>query len=265
LTRRLTEARLQGGAAAELAELGLERILGVDDLISISFLEGGLNAARSVARLKVKSPGGTLMGYGTGFMISPHILLTNQHVFGTAADAAPSVAEFDFRESSQRSLIPREFALEPQRFFLANDALDCALVAVAAVSRDGGASVGQYGWNRLIAEEGKIAVGEKLNIIQHPGGQPQQVALRSNELKDVLDLHLHYETDTAPGSSGSPVFNDQWEVVALHHSGVPKRDGQNRILADDNTPWRREMGEHRIAWISNEGVRISRIPPFLSP
>ena len=33
-------------------------------------------------------------------------------------------------------------------------------------------------------------------------------------------LH-HYSTDTEAGSSGSPVFNDQWEVVALHHSVKP--------------------------------------------
>jgi V8-like Glu-specific endopeptidase len=32
---------------------------------------------------------------------------------------------------------------------------------------------------------------------------------------------VQYTTDTLPGSSGSPVFNDNWEVVALHHAGGP--------------------------------------------
>ncbi|MBW3542890.1 MAG: endonuclease [Planctomycetes bacterium] len=70
---------------------------------------------------------------------------------------------------------------------------------------------------------------------------------------------LHYETDTAPGSSGSPVFNDQWEVVGLHHSGVPKRDSAGRILARDGSVWRSESGEHQIDWIANEGVRVAAI------
>ena len=30
---------------------------------------------------------------------------------------------------------------------------------------------------------------------------------------------VQYVTSTLPGSSGSPVFNDNWEVVALQHSG----------------------------------------------
>ena len=31
-------------------------------------------------------------------------------------------------------------------------------------------------------------------------------------------IHI-YLADTQPGSSGSPVLNRHWEVVALHHSG----------------------------------------------
>ena len=70
---------------------------------------------------------------------------------------------------------------------------------------------------------------------------------------------MHYETDTAPGSSGSPVFNDQWEVVALHHSGVPRKDEQGRLLTREGGLWTPEMGEHRIDWVANEGARISRV------
>jgi endonuclease I len=55
------------------------------------------------------------------------------------------------------------------------------------------------------------------------------------------------------------VFNDEWEVVALHHSGVPERDIHGNILTKDGRVWRQWMGEHRINWVANEGVRISRI------
>jgi V8-like Glu-specific endopeptidase len=31
---------------------------------------------------------------------------------------------------------------------------------------------------------------------------------------------LRYRNNTEPGSSGSPVFNFEWELVALHHGGA---------------------------------------------
>jgi endonuclease I len=86
----------------------------------------------------------------------------------------------------------------------------------------------------------------------------KQLALRENQVLDILENFVHYHTDTAPGSSGSPVFNDQWELVALHHSGVPAMDG-DRYLAIDGSIWTPDMGEHRIKWVANEGGRVSRI------
>ena len=40
------------------------------------------------------------------------------------------------------------------------------------------------------------------------------LALRENQIVDLLEQFLHYRTDTEPGSSGSPVYNDQWQIVA---------------------------------------------------
>ena len=110
-----------------------------------------------------------------------------------------------------------------------------------------------------IKQEGKALLGEYLNIIQHPNGEPKQVAVRENRLVARLDSFLHYETDTAPGSSGSPVFNDQWEVVALHHSGVPATDEQGRTLNLQGGLWSEDQGEQRVKWLANEGVRVSTI------
>jgi endonuclease G, mitochondrial len=99
-----------------------------------------------------------------------------------------------------------------------------------------------------------------VNIIQHPNGEPKQLALRENKVTGLPENRfLHYRTDTAAGSSGSPVFNDQWDLIALHHSGVPARDSNGQILATDNQVWRKSMGEHRIQWLANEGVRTAAI------
>jgi hypothetical protein len=48
-------------------------------------------------------------------------------------------------------------------------------------------------------------------------------------------------------------------VVALHHSGVPKRNEAKEVITTDGRVWEEWMGEQRIAWLANEGVRVSRL------
>jgi endonuclease I/V8-like Glu-specific endopeptidase len=237
----------------------LERILGANELMGISFLELGQLIARTVGRVHIRKSTGHTVGYGTGFMVSPRLLMTNNHVLGSAQAASHSQIEFNYQfgfdGTPSQSVF---FELVPSEFFVTDPALDYTLVAVQPRLADG-RKVRAFGWTRLLEQEGTVMIGESLNIIQHPNGEPKQLALRQNRLVDVLDDWMHYRTDTAPGSSGSPVFNDQWEVVALHHSGVPKRDKRGRIRTRDGRVWRPRMGEHRIDWIANEGGRISRI------
>jgi endonuclease G, mitochondrial len=236
----------------------LERILGRNDLMSITFLESAVAAARTVARIEIRSQQRTV-GYGTGSLVAPRILLTNNHVLGSEADAATSLAEFEYQDGVAA---PTVFELDPASFFVTDPALDYTMVAVRERGTEG-ADLRRFGFNRLIEQEGKILIGEYLNIVQHPNGDVKQVALRENQLKDILPEFLHYQTDTAPGSSGSPVFNDQWELVALHHSGVPHMDAHGRYLTIDGMPWEPAMGEHRIHWVANEGARVSRIVAHL--
>ena len=44
--------------------------------------------------------------------------------------------------------------------------------------------------------------------------------MRENKLIKYTDHTLWYQTDTVAGSSGSPVFNNSWQVAALHHLGA---------------------------------------------
>ncbi len=239
--------------------LGLERLMGRNDLIDVMFLQRGAQAARPVGRISIRSPHGS--GYGTGFLVSPRLLLTNHHVLGDAGEAATSYVEFDYQSGLDGlPLSPKAFTFDPNAFFLSSpaDELDFTLVAVAPTGTHG-EQLGAFGFLELIEQDGKVVLGELVDVIQHPNGEPKQLALRENQIVDRLERFLHYKTDTAPGSSGSPVFNDQWELVALHHSGVPKVDAQGRYIAVDGTLWTAEMGEERLAWVANEGVRISRI------
>ncbi|MFF5158364.1 endonuclease [Streptomyces sp. NPDC000348] len=236
--------------------LGLERLIGRNNLTPVAFLEEGVQVSRSVGRITINGPGG---GHGTGFMVSPSLLLTNNHVLRDTEEASRSEVAFAFQDGIDgRPLVPAVFPLEPLRFFVTDRALDYSLVAVAPHGSRG-EDLSSFGRLVLSEAEGKVVIGEFVNIIQHPRGEPKQIALRENQIVDVLERFLHYESDTREGSSGSAVFNDQWEVVALHHSAVPKTDAEGRPLSIDGTVWRPEMGEQQLAWRANEGVRISRV------
>lgn len=253
---RATALPVERVAAATTVSV-LERIIGKNDLMSVTFLDLAVRVARTVARVRIRNAAGQLLGYGTGFMVGPRVLITNNHVLGSAAEAASSQVEFNYQDTADGlAPVPVTFVLDPNSLFITSKPLDYTVVAVRDSAQE---AVTAFGHNRLVEEEGKVLVGESLNIIQHPNGEPKQLALRENTLIDVLPQFLHYHTDTAPGSSGSPVFNDQWEVVALHHSGVPRTDAQGRYLTKDGGLWTPAMGEHRIDWIANEGARISQI------
>lgn len=242
-------------------ETRAERILGSSDLMEIAFLEAALRVAGTVARVRVNGPGGVLVGYGTGFLVSPRLLLTNWHVLKTSEVARVSVAEFGY-ETHLGDGAPRAghvFRLEPERFFLSDPTLDFALVGVSPAAMDGH-SLASIGFNRLVDDdETLIAKGQFSNIIQHPSGQPKQIAFRQNEVIEKPGDFLHYRTDTAPGSSGAPVFNDQWQVVALHRAGVWATNDAGQILAVDGSVWQNGMSEDRIRWLANEGARVPRL------
>ena len=80
----------------QLVQIGLERIIQGNDLDSINYLAKGTQASHSICRIQLKDARANLIGYATGFLIGPGLLMTNHHVFGKLADATNSIADFDF-------------------------------------------------------------------------------------------------------------------------------------------------------------------------
>ncbi len=247
----------------------LERIIETSQLMSAIFLHLGAQRMRAVGRIISESG----RGFGTGFLISPRLLMTNNHVLESASAAARCRVQFDFVKMIDGTIGATEiYQLVPNEFFLTSAAetdpnLDYTIVAVEAVNGDG-KELSRRGCIPLIAASGKLTLGDLANIIQHPGGEAQQVALRDSKVVTPLDHFIRYEADTQPGSSGSPVFNDLWQLAALHHSGVPEevRPGVYRLIDggewDTSQPMSHEEQLRmaaRVKWIANEGVRISSI------
>ena len=228
--------------AVEAAGAVLERIINTPDFVDVRYLEAGTRSSHPVGRVDIRDHAGRVVGFGTGSLVTSRLLLTNHHVLPDAQTAANSEIEFNFEDGIDgQPLQPRLFPLDPATFFLTDEGLDFALVAVGASPQE----LAQFGFNRTISAEGKAIAGDFVTIVQHPEGQKKQVALRDNRIVDVFDEFLHYEADTEPGSSGSPVFNDQWELVALHHASVP-------------APEHPELGR-----FVNEGIRVSRLLAFI--
>jgi endonuclease G len=95
-------------------------------------------------------------------------------------------------------------------------------------------------WGFLRLGPTAYAPDDHLNIVQHPRGRRKEVALQQNRLTEIFTDFVHYTTDTEPGSSGSPVFDNQWDLMALHHAAG-------------------DFDSSSHTWIDNEGIRIDRI------
>lgn len=223
----------------------LERVIGGDDILGVEYLKIGLEKAKAICKVNIVNCNGE-SGSGTGFLIGKNLLMTNCHVLPEKSCAVQSYAEFNYENDiNHRKMNSIFFEFDPDIFYYSapeND-LDFALVYVKEDSTDGQHKLSDFGFIDLIPSVGKISIGEYVTILQHPLGNLKSIAFRNNKLIDVLDKYLHYETDTEPGSSGSSVFNDQWEIVCLHHSGVPAYDANG----------------NQTGWVANEGIRVSKI------
>jgi V8-like Glu-specific endopeptidase len=65
-----------------------------------------------------------------------------------------------------------------------------------------------------------------LMIAQHPDGKSLKLAVDTESVIGVNagQTRVRYATNTEAGSSGSPVFDLDWNLVALHHLGDPAYD-----------------------------------------
>lgn len=201
-------------------ESTLEKIHRTVDFLPVSFLQKGTERAKAVCRIV------TQRSLGTGFLVANGFVMTNNHVIEDRATASGTRAEFGF-DGNQT---PVTVQLRPDRFFITDETLDFTIVAC---DMTGLSDVTPIALKRNPAT---VSRRERVNVIQHPRGRAKEVAIHDNRVERIRDTVIKYRTDTEPGSSGSPVFNNDWELVALHHAGV--RQG---------------------ASAENEGVRISAI------
>lgn len=192
---------------------------------------------------------------GTGFLLGPDVIMTNYHVVNNVIDKKMSPQSvsivFDFKQLADGTALSQGSSFE-----LADDWLidyspysQVDLVPLNQKSSAPNPKELDYALLRLKQSPGNDVFGDPQNpesptrgwlkpapvahdflgkpalfIVQHPKGQPLKLAL---DTQSVLDMNANqtrviYRTNTEPGSSGSPCFDQDWNLVALHHSGDPE-------------------------------------------
>jgi endonuclease G, mitochondrial len=266
--------RMIAAVAVENVADAFERYIGNNELLPINYLLTGYLQSRSVGLIRYFDRREGKGAVATGFLVSESLLMTNHHVFPVDTLAAfqnfatnPTV-EFNFEyDIDGNRPAPVVFALDPQQFLLTSKPLDMALIAVRPLDNSGTHALRSQGYLVLNGNLGKAGVGDFASIIQHPEGHEKQIAIRKNEIISIDDPQtILYASDTAQGSSGAPVFNDQWQVIALHSAGVPRKNTSGEYLDKDNEviePVNGYIDEDRIVWESNRGTRVSAMMAHL--
>ena len=211
----------------------LEKIIGSkDNLLTISWLEKALTASKAVCRIVMANG-----AKGTGFLTKDGYLFTNNHVIGSPEAVKGARAEFNYEVGPDGNVRPLSTYELDATGFITSPVPELDFARVRLVDNPAN-SYKQWG-GLDIAPNALPAVGDPVTIIQHPGGMDKRIALRANEVLQVTNQYVHYTTDTEGGSSGSPVFNNFWQVIALHHAGKAvnvngqQRDANEGILFRD--------------------------------
>jgi len=222
-----------------------ETILFQDDMLPVGYLQAGLLAARSVARLRVpRYEAGVDRDkryWGTGWLLTESLLMTNHHVFNARDDGEPDASATDFREQALHTTLQFDVdsldsGSDPVNLVevVAEDQnLDYAIARIAAQPERAALTID---WTPFTLKPGDVV---PLDVIQHPSGQAKKIAIRNNLATAAASPELRYFTSTLGGSSGAPVLNDKWQVVGIHRGSIGTKvlsfQGRNSAIVNLGT------------------------------
>lgn len=205
-----------------------------DTRLSYYFIAKASAVARSVAKLTVPvvkdGQSNGLVAYGTGWIIAPGVMITNYHVIEARdrAHGEPPAAPADVQTQVQQIHVGFDYFSESegaQPGLVCNGAqllasssggpLDYALISLAEPAK-----IQDRPPLSIVKEQPQLVRSSRVNIAQHGGGGPLKFAIRNNFYVRIGSdpFRLLYQTDTEPAASGSPVCNDDWQVVGLHRA-----------------------------------------------
>jgi tetratricopeptide (TPR) repeat protein len=216
--------KTEAAAAANLAQdTKLEAVLGKERYRTLRWYATGVERASGVAQ--ILNPSGA--GHGTGFLLrgadvhssiaDEWVLVTNAHVISSdpneqageppALDPEEATVTFEAGGAADE-----EVGIGRLLFSSGRRDLDCTIATL-----DGKVSFDKP--PRISKGLPKLDSGQRVYVIGHPRGLGLRFSFDDNLLLDYEVPRVHYRAPTEGGSSGSPVFNEAWGLIALHHAG----------------------------------------------
>lgn len=218
---------LRAASSKALITDSFEKIVGRTNLVDVYRIRLAARLVSAVGLIRRAD-----QGAGTGFLIAEDRVITNHHVLSDRQDAKNGSIYMDYeRGEDGQPTTYIKFRLRPDRYFHAVAALDYAIVAidrrVTEVSPGDPPDVAsrkRHEASRSIVSLAPADLGQAVEdhdafIIQHPRGDYKMIAAADNPIRAVNDTFIQYLTDTQNGSSGSPVFDEWFRLIALHHQG----------------------------------------------
>ncbi|MEH2329112.1 trypsin-like peptidase domain-containing protein [Nostoc sp.] len=156
-----------------------------------------LIARQAVGR--IESPIGNAIG--TGVLITKNFLLTCHHIF-SKSQVQKSWVRFGYKDRSYES----EKDIFKLDFINNNSHLDYALLKINAQTQQK---------SIFINETSILDSGQDVRIIHHSQGNPVIIS-DFGQITQVGEDYIDHNVKTDDGSSGAPIFNRQWELIAIH-------------------------------------------------
>lgn len=226
LRAQLVSSQAEGVSAGELASLRAEMRAAEERAVA---LEQGLRAVRGADLARIAEANQAAVGLvtvfaegsiydGSGFVISASgYFVTNRHV-ATPNGATPDsvhVTMADQRTGYRASLV----AVEPA---------DGPDLAILRIPRYVGPIVVRVDWDGTQARQGEPAA-----LIGFPAGvaaaldatRTVRTSMSAGIFSKVTPTQIQFDGFTVGGSSGSPIFNADGEVVAVHAAGLREAAG----------------------------------------
>jgi len=199
--------------------------------LDIYILNLAVEAAKAVVRV------GTSQAAGTGFMIASDLLMTNNHIIRTQEEAKQSEYIFNYQLDINRKECSTHTAQgQPESVFHTNAELDYTVFCIKEVPDF---------YSPLKLKGKSINRNDHLAIIQHPGGSVKKISMQNTFVEYADDKVVQYTKTTLPGSAGSPVFDNEFKVIAIHHSGG------NLLEPGTNKRYLRSQGTSAIALLND--------------